>query len=213
MSNARQSHLFWGSFSPLASLAGGGLLIMASSRLAFALVCTGALLWVYALSTLIAFPGRRYFPPWGKNLIFVFLSALTGSVYFLVLWFVNPVLAMENLFILSLVPLICTGSGIFERLETLNLKETLSRALGEAAALGGLIIALSLIREPLGYFSLSLPGGVLGIRWIFSIPGENFLPIRLVSSSAGALLLLGYGVSLYRYFRSRGTGNFPEENA
>jgi hypothetical protein len=185
---------------------------MASSRLAFALVCAGALLWVYTLPALIAFPGRRSFPGWGKKLILVFLSALAGGIYFLALWFVSPVLVMENFFILSLIPLICTGSGMFERLESLNLKDTLSRALGEAAVLGGLIIALSLIREPLGYFSLSLPGGVLGVLWIFSASGESFLPIRLISSSAGALILLGYGVSLYRYFRPQGTGVFPEEN-
>jgi hypothetical protein len=213
MNNTRQSHLFWGSCSPLASLAGGGLLIMASSRLAFALVCAGALLWVYVLSALAAFPGRRIFSRRGKNLIAVFISALTGSLYLLALWFVSPVLAMENFLILSLTPLMCAGSGIFERLEPLNLNRSLARAFGEAAALGGLIIAFSLIREPLGYLSLTLPGGVLGIVEVFRMEGTSFLPVRLVSCAAGALLLFGYGLGLYRHFRERqGRYTSPEEN-
>jgi hypothetical protein len=183
---------------------------MASSRLAFALVCAGALLWVYALSALAAFPCRRLFPRRGKTLVLVFLSSFTGLLCLLALWFISPVLAMENFFILSLVPFTCAGSGLFERLESRPLNEVLSRALGEAAALGGLVIAFSLIREPLGYLSLSLPGGALGISTIFSAEMENFLPLRLVSGSAGALLLLGCGLGLYRYFREQ--QGFPEEN-
>jgi hypothetical protein len=211
VNSARQFHLFWGSFSPLASLTGGGLLIMASSRLAFALVCAGGLLWVYALSALAAFPCRRILPRRGKTLALVFLSSFIGLLYLLALWFAGPVLAMENFFILSLIPLTCAGSGLFDRIESRPLDGALSRALGEAAVLGGLIVAFSLIREPLGYLSLSLPGGPLGIRMVFSVEAESFLPLRLIAGSAGALLLLGFGVGLYRYFREQ-QGEFPEEN-
>jgi hypothetical protein len=213
MNNTRQFHVFWGAFSPLASLTGGGLLIMASGRLAFALVCAAALLWVYVLSALAAFPCRRFFPARGKTLVLVFLSSFTGLLYILALWFASPVLAMENFFILALVPLTCAGSGLFERFEARSLNGALSRALGEALVLGGLIIAFSLIREPLGYLSLSLPGGALGIRKVFSVEMENFLPLRLIAGSAGALLLLGCGVGLYHYFREQQGGfQFPEEN-
>jgi hypothetical protein len=196
-------HLFWGSVSPLAGLAGGGLLIMASGRLAFALVCAGALLWVYCLSSLAAVPGRSILPRRGKGLVFVFLAVFAGNLYLLALWFANPILAMENFFILSLVPLMCAGSGIFERIDSLNLKEALIRSCGEALVLGGLIIAFSLIREPLAYLSLSLPGGPQGIVKLFSAGGEDFLPVRLISASAGALLILGYGTGIYRYFREQ----------
>jgi hypothetical protein len=186
---------------------------MSTGRLAFALVCAGALLWVYTLSTLTAFPGRQKFSRRGKRLIPVFISSFTGSLYLLALWFANPVLAMENFLIVSLVPLLCTGSGIFERLEPLNLNGSLFRAFCEAAVLGGLIIAFSLIREPLGSLSLSLPGGVSGIVEIFNAEDENILPVRLAACSAGAFLLLGYGLALYRHFRERrGLSALPEEN-
>ncbi|MDR1100374.1 MAG: hypothetical protein LBL28_07835 [Treponema sp.] len=212
MNKAQHMHLFWGSFSPLASLTGGGLIIMASGRLAFALVCAGALLWVYGLSALAAFPGRKFFPKRGKTLVYVFLSAFTGTLYLLILWFANAILAMENFFIVSLVPLLCTGSGMFERAGSQNTREAVFRALGEAAVLGGCIIAFSLIREPLGCRCLSLPGGVQGIVKVFSSGEEGFLPIRAIAGSTGALLLLGYGISIYRYFRERRGYTEPEEN-
>jgi hypothetical protein len=200
MSAYQQNRLFWGSVSPLANLTGGGLLIMASSRLSFALTCAGALLWVYGLSALISGGGKKIFPRKGKSLALIFLSSFVGSLYLLALWFASPVLAMENFFILSLVPLMCAGSGIFDRIEALALDEAVTRALGEAAVLGGLIIAFSLIREPLGYLTLSLPGGFRGIVQIFSAREEIFLPVRIISGSSGALLILGYGISVYRRF-------------
>jgi hypothetical protein len=176
---------------------------MATGRLAYALVAAGALVWTYSLSALVFFPGRRFFPERGKNPVLVFLSAFIGSIYLLLLFFASPVLGMETFFFVSLTPLLCIGSGLFERIGSLDLAEAVSRAFGEAAVFGGLIIAFSLIREPLGCFSLSLPGGVHGIIKIFSSGEETFLPIHIIAGSAGALLLLGYGVGLYRCFRSR----------
>jgi hypothetical protein len=195
-----QPHIFWGSRSPLASLCGGALLIIASARLAYALIVAGALLWVYGFSVLAVYPGSRLFPSRGKPLILIFLSSFIGSVYLLALWFTSPLTALEVFFPVSLVPLFCAGSGIFKRTESLALDEALGRAFSEAAVFGGLLILFALIREPLGFYTLSLPGSSRGITPLFVFE-EGFLPIRLVASSAGALLLLGYGVGLYRYFR------------
>jgi hypothetical protein len=186
---------------------------MASGRLAFALVCAGALIWVYCLSALAAVPARKLLPRRGKSLVLVFLASFTGGLYLLGLWFANPILAMENFFLISLVPLICAGSGVFERIDSMNLKEALLRSLGEALVLGGLIISFSLLREPLAYLSLSLPGGPRGIVTLFSAGTKNFLPIRFITASAGALLILGYGLGIYRYFREqRGVPNDEKEN-
>jgi hypothetical protein len=207
MSRTNQSHIFWGADSPLACLSGGSLLVMASCRLSYALVISGALLWVYGLSVLMDFPCRPVFPRRGKSLVILFLSAFAGSVYLLLITFANPVLGMELFFMLSLVPLVCIGSGIMERTAKLKLGSAVSRAFSEAAVLSLFIVAFSLIREPLGYFSLSLPGSPHGIIQIFSsgkesIGKEGFLPIFIISGSSGALLILGYGVSLYRYLNS-----------
>ncbi|GHV95705.1 hypothetical protein AGMMS50293_20250 [Spirochaetia bacterium] len=205
--NAARSHLFWGAFSPLGGLAGGGLLIMASARLAWALSVSGALLWVYFFSVLLSFPGsvgrgRKIYPRQGKSLVLIFLASFIGSIYLLLLWFLCPLAALEVFFPLCLTPLFCTGSGLFKRIEPLDLGEALFRAVSEALVVGGLLIVLALIREPLGFSSLSLPGSAQGIVLLFSFKAESFLPVRIIASSAGALLLLGYCAGLYRYFKS-----------
>ena len=64
-------HVFWGSRSPLASLCGGALFIIASARLAYALIAAAALLWVYGLSALTARPCSRIIPGRGKSLILI----------------------------------------------------------------------------------------------------------------------------------------------
>jgi hypothetical protein len=197
-----QPHIFWGKTAPLAALCGGGLLVMASVRLAYALVTAVALLWVYGLSVLIFQAAARFFPRMGKTLCQTFLASLTGSLFLLLLWFLSPLAALEIFFIVSLVPLFCIASGIFSRLESLDISDAVARAFEEAVVWGVLIVLFAVIREPLGFLSLSLPGGAQGIIYIFSFEKESFLPIRVIASSSGALLLLGYGLGLYRYFRN-----------
>jgi hypothetical protein len=202
MNQRFQNHLFWGTQAPLVSLAGGGLLVMASNRLAFALVVSGALVWVYVLSTCCAHFFKAWFPQRGKPIIMIFVSAFSGSLYLLLLFLISPILAMGTSFLILLTLPCCIGSGVVFRLVSADPVEALLRALWEALALGGLILALALIREPLGFAALSLPGGVRGIVEIFSAEGEGFFPIRIVSASSGALLLLGYGVALFHRWRS-----------
>jgi hypothetical protein len=191
------SHSFWGR-SPLRAFSGGALVIMASCRLAFALAALGALVWVYVLSVLAVCAASSFFPKRGKYFTFLFLSTFAGGLYILLLWLLSPLLGMQILFITALVPLVFSGSGILERTDTGDMLEAAVRAFSEAFALGILVVAFSLIREPLGCLSLSLPGGIQGFVKIFSFDDGNFLPVRIVSSSAGALILLGYGAGIYR---------------
>jgi hypothetical protein len=171
---------------------------MASCRLAFALTTLGALIWVYVLSVLAACPVLPFFPKRGKYFTFLFLSTFVGGLYILLLWLLSPLLGIQILFITVLVPLVFSGSGVPGRIDTGDALEAAVRSFSEAFTLGILVVALSLIREPLGYLSLSLPGGVQGFVTIFSFDGGNFLPVRIASSSAGALILLGYGTGIYR---------------
>jgi hypothetical protein len=183
---------------------GAGLIILASSRLAFALVCAGALLWVYGLTSLVYFSSKKIMPQGGKPVILLFLSSLVCGIYALCLFLISPLLVMGTFFFLFLVPPCCVGSGVFKRLESLDLAEAFSRSILESLVLGGLIIALSLIREPLGMGSISFPGGIQGI---VEISGHgSFFPVRIFAVSGGGLLLFGYGVSLFRYFRAFYTG-------
>ena len=188
-------------FSPLAWLSGSGLLIMASDRLAHAITTTAALVWVYCLTSLAAHAGARIFPMRGRLILLAFLSSFITGLFLFLLWLFSPICLLEMFFIISLVPLFCTGSNIYRRLETLSLGDTVSVSVSEALSLGLLIIIFSIIREPAGYLSLSLPGGVLGSILLFSFNAESVLPVRIIAGSSGALLLLGYIMGLYRYLK------------
>jgi hypothetical protein len=90
-------------------------------------------------------------------------------------------------------------------------EDALARALLEALVLGVLIVALALIREPLGLGSLSIPGGTFGFIELFTYDTGGIVPLRIISSSAGAFLLLGYATALFRFYRNRITGTEDAE--
>jgi len=201
MSNPVQYRIFYSDTAPLACLSGAALLIMASDRLAHAITAAGALVWVYCLSSLAAHAGAKIFPRQGKAVMLAFLTSFFAGLYLLLLWMLSPLCAIESFFVISIIPMFCMVSGIFKQLETLNMDDAFAASCSEALILGALIAIFALIREPLGFLSLSLPGGTQGIILLFSFKIESFLPIRLIASSAGALLLLGYFLGLYRYLR------------
>jgi hypothetical protein len=181
---------------------GCGILVLSSGRLAFALAAAGSLLWVYTLSALVNGAASRILPGKGKKWVLILLVSIIGSVYTLFLWFISPLLVLETFFVLFLIPICCIASGILERTESLELPDALTKAYSEAAALSLLIIAFSLVREPLGFCTLSLPGGSEGIVFLFVAEEEAFFPIRLIAAAPGALFLLGYGLVLFRRVES-----------
>jgi len=186
---------------------------MASSRFAYALVCTGALIWVYGLSALIFSNARIIIPRRGKMAVLLFLTSFLCGIFILFTGLLNPLLFMGMGFFLILVPPCCLGSGLFEASESEYPIEIFSRALLEAIVLGLIILAFALIREPLGMGTLSFPGGAQGIVELFGSGGADaFAPVRILSVSSGGLLLLGYGIALFRYFRER-NGSTPEEES
>jgi Na+-translocating ferredoxin:NAD+ oxidoreductase RnfE subunit len=203
MNQRYQNHLFWGSHAPLSTLTALGLLVTASSRTAFALISAGALVWVYGWTVLVYCWTRRIFPKRGKNPVLALMSAFFGSLYLLLLGLISPFLAIEAAFFIILAPVSCVSCGIVGRVESLDLEEGVVRACLEGLVLGGLIFALALIREPLGHGSLSLPGGGRGIIELFNGEDWFFFPVRIIGGASSALLLLGYGLALFRHVKSR----------
>jgi len=203
MNQRFNSHLFWGSHSPLSTLTGAGLVILASTRFSYALVCTGALIWVYGLAALIFSASRAILPKRGRMLILLFLSAFLCGIFILFASLLNPLLVLGTGFFLVLVPPCFLGSGFFEASETEYPLDVFSRAIFEALVISGLILALALIREPLGMGTLSLPGGAEGVIELFDSGETAFVPARLLSAASGGLLLLGYVTALFRYLRER----------
>jgi hypothetical protein len=144
--------------------------------------------------------GRKVLPAQAEDPVLIFLSALASGIFYVVLSLLNPVFAMESAFFIVLSSAFVISSGLYRRVKNYDTPDILLRAVSEALVLGGLILALALIREALGYGALSLP--VLGM---FRFVKEE--PLRLLQASSGALILLGYGAAVYRYVRNRYTNS------
>jgi hypothetical protein len=207
-----QSHLFWGIHSPLSAFTGVGLIVIASGRISSALLCLAALLWTNALTLFAAGAGRKVLPEKGRDGVLVFVASFAGFLFYFFVSLVSPFQAMENAFCMLLCPALLLASGLYSRVQEYDTPEMVFQAVSEALVLGALILALALIREPLGSGSVSLPGFGL-IRFAGgepaqasdSVSAEPFLPlepIALLKLSSGALIILGYGVALYRRRRN-----------
>jgi hypothetical protein len=213
MSLSRQ-HSFWGSLSPLGGLTGAGLLVMASTRLSWAITIAGSLFWVYGLTALTftvlsSETCRKFFPAGGRRTIFTCLAAFFGTLYLVLFWFLCPFAALETFMLMLLVPLFCAESGIVEQISSMlndphaDIFDHVSDAVSQAAVLSGMIIAFSIIREPFSYSSLSFPGTYQGMITIMYFKAGAFFPIGIFAPSCGALLLLGYFICLYQYGKTK----------
>ena len=203
-----ESHLFWGTYSPFSSLMGVCLIILASVRFAFALFCTGALIWVYALTVLIYSKSGKLMPVQGQKLILLFLSTFLCGIFIFIFSFINPLVVYRTAYILLLIPPIFIGSGLAEASKTVDPIKAFSKALLEAAVLSGIILGIALIREPLGMGTISFPAGVSGIT---ETKGESgFVPLGILSVSAGGIMLFGYLLALYRFLKDQKNRNQGE---
>ena len=210
------SHIFWGSHSVFSSLIGLAIILLASNRMAYALISSGAIIWVFTLNAVIFSAAQKILPVQGRKIILLFLSAFLCGLYFLLIGFFNPLIIYGLAFILVLIPPCCLGNGFYENLSfyesrsSIPVKEVFFRALLEALVLSGIIICLALIREPLGMGTLSFPGGIYGIREIGG-DGDKIIPFRIFSISAGGILLLGYGIALFKYIKSKNNMTMEED--
>jgi hypothetical protein len=211
MSLSRQ-HSFWGSLSPLGGLTGAGLLIMASGRLSWAITVSVSLFWVYGLTaityaSLESLGKKKLLPVKGRGIFITCLAAFFSSVYLLLFWLICPFAAMEAFMLLLLVPLFCASPDFVQQIQFLcesayiDIFESLSDAVSKAASLAGILIAFSIIREPLSYCMLSFPGTSQGMITIMYFKSGAFFPMGIFAASAGSLLLLGYFICLYQYWK------------
>jgi hypothetical protein len=119
-----------------------------------------------------------------------------------------PFAAFEVFVPMLLVPLFCAESGIYESIQATvqaphaDIESCVSEAGSKTAVLAGLLVAFSIIREPLSYCSLTFPGTYQGMVTIMYFRAGSFFPAGIFTASAGALLLLGYFISLYQYCKN-----------
>ncbi|MDR0556837.1 MAG: hypothetical protein LBG43_03055 [Treponema sp.] len=190
--------IFFNARNPLFTLTCIGLTLFSSSRLSFAIVVAVAIAWVYVLTALAVLVAKPILPGKGRSIVVVFLSSLVAVLFLFILWFISPLLTIELLYVTLLVPVSFIGAFPLEKLDSLNASETVVEAFSHACVTGGIIIALSLVREPLGFMTLSFPGGVEGFIELFNVSSATgFFPLRILAVASGALLLLGYITALF----------------
>jgi hypothetical protein len=188
---------------PLTALPTAALLIVASSRLAFAIITLINLVVVHMLTVLIAEPLKRVqlfkqskqevwlFPKKNQKFVYLFLSNFVGCIFFFVYYCITPLLALETIFITLFVPMFAYLEGFGEKYSSLPLSHAIKNCFFESFYLGLLIAVIALIREPLGYATLSIPGGSGGIIELFNKDGGFPFAIEIISLASGAFLLIG----------------------
>ena len=196
--------------SPAFLIAASPLVVTGTSRLAFALISALSLLWVYGLSVAAVRVIRRFFPKKiFYNILSLLLFSIIGSLFLLIVEFINPVLGRETALLVFFAPVICFACGIGTRTEEAPLKTAFVNTCVEALSIGLFLVFFALVREPLGYGALSLPGGARGVYELFRIRAAGF-PVHIIAGSAGALLLLGYIFLVFRMVRPQ-KGRAEEE--
>jgi hypothetical protein len=214
--SARGGATFWSSDGPLASLACAGLVVMASGRLAYALTAGLALVFVYLFSVLCLSAGKPLISDNIRGAVAVILSSFFAALFLLVLSLLSPLFAQESSFFVSLTPIVFVASGIADRSGRDPVSDGLLRALIEAVLVLSLLVAFSLVREPIGYGALSLPGmdgepigyGALslpGMDGLSVVLGSDKVPvfaIRTAAVTVGGFILLAYVVVVYRKMRA-----------
>jgi hypothetical protein len=197
--------------SPIALLSAVSLIIISSSRLSYAIISSLSVIWMYCISVIVINCSRKIFPLIYNNLLSVCLFSVLGSVYYLVLYLLNPFLALETELLITLTSILCFSSGINERVSGMSLKNSIYRAIYESVVIGIFLLALSLVRETLGFGALSIPGGDYAIYELFNFDMYYPLPVRIIASSAGALLFLGYIFIVFKFIDAEKDEKPPKE--
>jgi hypothetical protein len=202
---------------PLTMLSATALLIIASSRLAFAIIALINLVVVCLLTAMISESLKRVrlfkqsgyeirlFPKKNQNLVYLFLANFTGCVFFFVYYCISPLLAIETIFITLFVPIFAYLEKIGEKYSDLSLFRVAKSCFFESACLGFLVVIIALIREPLGYATLSLPGGTGGIIELFNNDNSFPFTIEIISLSSGAFLFVGFIMVVFHVLDRRKT--------
>jgi hypothetical protein len=202
---------------PLTTLSAVALVVVASSRLAYAIIALINMVFVYLFTVLISETLKRVrlfkhskheiwlFPKNNQKLVYLFLSNFTGCLFFFVHYCISPLLAIETLFIALFVPIFAYLEEIGGKYADLPLFHAAKKCFLESIYLGFLAIIIALIREPLGYATLSLPGGNGGIIELFNKDGTFPFTIEIISLSSGAFLLIGFIMVGFRILDRRKT--------
>ena len=196
---------------PFVPLSAVTLIVLATGRLSTALIAIAALFWTFTFSLLICHCLKKLLPESGKRFIVIMVSSLIASFFYLMLYIINPIIALESSLLIAITPFIYCSYRFEKKDRGAELSEILLPPLSVVFSVSILMFAFALIREPLGYASLSMPGGKTGIVELFNRSGSFPYAVEFIAASAGAFLILGYVLAVFRRInRHRDSGLHPE---
>ncbi|MDR2491143.1 MAG: hypothetical protein LBD20_07055 [Spirochaetaceae bacterium] len=196
---------------PYIPLSAVTLIVLATGRLSAALIGIAALFWTFTFSLCICRCLKKLLPESGKRFIVIMVSSLIASFFYLILYGINPVMAIESSLHIAVTPFIYCSYRFEKQDGGTELSEIVLPPLSAVFSISVLMFAFALIREPLGYASLSLPGGKAGIIELFNRGGGFPYAVEFIARSAGVLLILGYVLAAFRRInRDRDSGLNPD---
>lgn len=196
-----ETHPFWGTRSPLAHFSYIPFLLVSSTRFSIAIIGSLALIWTYLLSSLTCLAADLWIPKTYKTIISVLISSFWSFLFGFLVNLFSPLLFHELLFLLSLVPVVYIFSELGKKNTDKSFKDTLNQVIIRALVLSGIMLLLSLIREPFGFGSISLPTKE-GITAILTSDIAADMSVRIFATTGGGLILLGFVMGFYRIFRA-----------
>ncbi len=193
---------FWSPRGPLQSLSCAVLLIAASDRLSHGLIVSLSAILSYSLAPLLSGLGERSVPPRARTFVRVITVSAVGAIVARMAALAWPVTAFSLSLYLGAIPVCILASRVLDSAESRGALRAAADAAREALVLAVLIVALALVREPLGYGVLSLPSHD-GYFLVLRSELLQSVAARAVSATAGALILLSYVLALHRRVRFR----------
>lgn len=139
------------------SLTGLALIIAASPRLSCSIIVFFLLMAISVMTLAVMHLGKSIIPEKYKTALIIMIVNFFTSLFYLIIDMINPISALEVYFTVFLIPITFLSSYFEKKAGNLSVSEEIIRGAKQASILGGIIIAVSLIREPLGYGTLSLP--------------------------------------------------------
>jgi hypothetical protein len=185
--------------NPLQLLSGAALLLLSTLRTAYAVTTVAALFFVVFCSLIVLHALKKLLPRGSKKIITVFVQSFFLSVFIFILFESNPFLAQNLILPLAFLPVFCASSSVFNNLTNFSVKDMSLRALTEAVLWSVLLIVMAIVREALGFATVSVPGGAEGITVFFQTENPNPYPPRFFLSSAAVFILFAFLIVAVRF--------------
>jgi hypothetical protein len=189
----------WGSHSPLMSLTGAALIAAASGRFSHSIVVFLFLAGIYTITLSIIHLGKPIIPERYRTALIIMIVTFISSLFYLMINLINPVSALELYLIIFLIPITFLSSELNKNSENQSPNEEIIFGIKQALILGGIIILIALVREPLGYGTLSIP--FIG-KTINLLPDsiKELVVLQIFAAPLGAFILTACLIALIRLF-------------